>query len=693
WKQTIAPRLPFAPARPRGPPRDPPANPRGGALAVAPLGAARAGFEAALAAAPPTERLTAGGVGGVVVPTAVLRRHGVDDATLRTVIAYTLGDRVFVTDEQLAVMRRLQAAGLQPADFLDQVLAHEHAYRVDRPTSADALPAWRTERRANAQRLAGQWVRALAAEAEAALTRHPVLAALGTDALPTTAEPPAGAYGEYFGNPDFRSSAEDQRRYLADPPVDARVSRAAHALIDRMWARGALRDIPRADLHAVIVYLMAFYAGPNAALRSGDPERIRPYEAFIRVATSGFNQLHTVDGPTAYRGIWLSQPDIARLPETHPVGGLVVDPGFGSTELPWVTRPGADPTAGLRTVYFHESPVTIEVRSHTGRDSYQVIDWFDGGRFLEVTFAPGSAFAVRDVRLTRHEDGAYTAHMVWEDVSHLAPRDGRTLRGLHRELVDDLAALRTFLARAEADPISPAEALEVVERAERALAGGLPQDEGAAPHGCAQCGEVVSADHRFCEGCGAPQPSGGALAVAPLGAARAGFEAALAETPPVRVLTNATGAGGLLVPAATLRARGVGGETLRTVIAYTLDGRVHVVDEQLAVMRRLQAKGLLPADFLERVLAHEHTYRVNRPSSARELPAWREARRRNARSLAGRWLAALEAERAGLRAPVADDLAELARLVDAALAAAVHHHPGPAGAAHVAVAEAASVAE
>src|SRR5690606_11733046 len=142
--------------------------------------------------------------------------------------------------------------------------------------------------------------------------------------------------------------------------------------------------------------------------------------------------------------------------------------------------------------------------------------------------------------------------------------------------------------------------------------------------------------------------------VAPLGPARAGFEAALAEARPVRVLTRVGGAGGLLVPAAALRARGVAEETLRTVIAYTLDGRVFVTDEQLAVMRRLQAAGLLPADFLERVLIHEHAYRVNRPSSARELPAWREARRRSARSLARQWLAALEAERAGRRAPVAD---------------------------------------
>ena len=88
------------------------------------------------------------------------------------------------------------------------------------------------------------------------------------------------------------------------------------------------------------------------------------YEAFIRVAVSGFDQLPVAEaGETSYRGIWMSQEDIADLPRTHPLGGLVVDPGFASTELPWYVKDPANPTEGLRTVYYGESPVTIEVRS------------------------------------------------------------------------------------------------------------------------------------------------------------------------------------------------------------------------------------------------------------------------------------------------------------------------------------------
>ncbi|TWF80269.1 serine/threonine protein phosphatase PrpC [Pseudonocardia hierapolitana] len=343
----------------------------------------------------------------------------------------------------------------------------------------------------------------------ALLADHPVLHVLGTNPIPVTGEHPTAAYGEYFGNPDFRASEEDRRRYLANPPITAGQNASAHRTVDKLGTR-----IPRADLHAVVVYLSALYAEPNAALRSGDAEQIARYEDFIRVAASGFNQLDAVDNTTTYRAIWLSQSDIVRLRHTHPVGGLVIDPGFVSTELPDPVPAGADPVAGLRTIYYLVHPVTIEVRSRTGRNSWPVMQAMAGGRFHELTFIPGSTFVVRDLQVTRHASGEYGAHMVWEDVSHLRPSGGPPLHRFHAELVGDLAVLREQIARGERTAgLPPAEARDALELTQRLLAAHFTEQYAPAPpliENCANCGYLLGPADRFCEACGTERTNGAA---------------------------------------------------------------------------------------------------------------------------------------------------------------------------------------
>jgi hypothetical protein len=340
--------------------------------------------------------------------------------------------------------------------------------------------------------------------AAARLATHPVLGALGADPLPAGAPPvaPAASYGEYFGNPDFRASADDRRRYLAAPPVTAYQDAAVHRTLDRLRGEGGLAArIPVADLHAVLVYLTATFREPNAALRSGRGEDIARYETFIRVAVSGFNQLRAVTGATTYRGIWLGRDDIVRLPDTHPVGGLVVDAGLVSTELPDEQPRGTDPTTALRTQYYADSPVTIEVLSRTGRDSWWLARRFGGGRFQELTFIPGSTFLVRDLRITHTETGQLTAHLVWEDVSHLRPPGAETLADLHARLVAARAELLELATADATDPSLPARAQRALERA-----ASLPGDDipGEAAQACANCGGTLAPDERFCEACGTP---------------------------------------------------------------------------------------------------------------------------------------------------------------------------------------------
>jgi len=180
------------------------------------------------------------------------------------------------------------------------------------------------------------------------------------------------------------------------------------------------------------------------------------------------------------------------------------------------------------------------------------------------------------------------------------------------------------------------------------------------------------------------RPPGGALAVRPLGEARDGYQRALRSARTERVLTRRGGAGGVLVSARALATLGVSEQTLRTVIAYTVDGRVYLTDEQLATIRRLQRKGLLPADWLEQVLAHEHTYRVNGPGEERSRARWREHRRANARRLAEQWVRALDAEHTSVRTSVAASIAkgsaELVGTVDGVLRSAAEHLPAKSGA-------------
>jgi GNAT superfamily N-acetyltransferase/DNA-binding HxlR family transcriptional regulator/predicted transcriptional regulator len=355
----------------------------------------------------------------------------------------------------------------------------------------------------------------------AVLADHPVLQALGATPISATGDRPDAAYGEYFGNPDFRASEQDRRRYLANPPVSASQDARVHRAVDQLG--GLANRIPRADLHAVLVYLSALYAEPNAALRSGDAEQIARYETFIRVAVSGFNQLGTGEHITSYRGIELSQDDIARLPRTYPVRTLVVDPGFASTEVPDPAPGAADPTDGLRTSYYDASPVVIEIRSRTGRDSWPLMRVIAGTRYQELTFIPGSTFLVRELRVNRDAAGIYWAHMVWEDVSHLRPSGGPSLQQFHAELIGDLATLREWIARGEQLTDQPpctagiplAEAREALELTERLLAVRFAEQyttggASAPTQDCATCGASLEPTDRFCEACGGERPGGAA---------------------------------------------------------------------------------------------------------------------------------------------------------------------------------------
>ncbi|WP_343946392.1 hypothetical protein, partial [Pseudonocardia zijingensis] len=175
--------------------------PRVGALAVEPLGPAREGFESALRAVRPIDTVTgAAGATVLVVPASALRARGVSDRTLRNVIAYTLDGRVFVTDEQLRTIREREAAGLLPSGWWEEVLAHEHTYRVNRPapgTAADEVETWRAQRRANAGRLVGHWLRAHAtgpSGVRRGLARAAVVAGMSV-LLVAGAAPPAAATG------------------------------------------------------------------------------------------------------------------------------------------------------------------------------------------------------------------------------------------------------------------------------------------------------------------------------------------------------------------------------------------------------------------------------------------------------------------------------------------------------------------
>ena len=411
---------------------------------------------------------------------------------------------------------------------------------------------------------------------------------------------------------------------------------AIHRAIDRLGAFG--ERMPRADLHAVLAYLSTLYTKPNAALRAGDADGMARYEAFIRVAVSGFNQLPAEAGETSYRGIWMSQEDIADLPRTHPLGGLVVDPGFASTELPWYVKDPANPTEGLRTVYYGESPVTIEVRSRTGRSSIQLMDVIQG-RFHELTFLPGSTFLVRDLQITRTGSGTLVAHLVLEDVSHLRPAGGEQVSELHTRLVGEVAALRELIAGGGRAP-SWASALDV---AERLLTAAEAEPVPTGPTHCAQCGHRASADARFCELCGArlstagDGPRGGMLAIenlpapvrdavlavlrrwAPTMRPMSGAEFPhLARGPPQTagpvVVLDADPAlvaelerAGLVNPVETFRAFG----WVDPTVPLAADGVVVMFRERLADLDALVGRGCLAQGWFRRLRAYEQRFRID----------------------------------------------------------------------------------
>ncbi|MGH3587750.1 MAG: zinc-ribbon domain-containing protein, partial [Pseudonocardia sp.] len=421
---------------------------------------------------------------------------------------------VVITRAMLDEIAAHIAAGRLPEDFWRRLLVHERDFHLgEHPEhtgarhdlDAAALAAELLWARARAGLpVEGDLLRLLRV-VEKHLLEHPVLAVLGTAPLPTGTrpDPPAERYGEYFANPDFRASQADRQAYLDHPPVSARLDEAINRSIDTLG--GIASRVPRADLHAILVYLSALFAEPNAALRSGSPEAIADYETFIRVATSGFNQLPARAGITSYRGIRLSDEDIARLPRTHPIGGLVVDAGFTSTELPDDTDSGGDPTAGLRTPYYTNSPVTIEVRSHTGRDSWALMRAITG-RFHELTLIPGSTFVIRELHVTRDSSGHYTAHMVWEDVSHLRPVHG-TLHQLHAGLLSELTELRGHITHSPDEPLSGIPGfLELTRRLlDARFTTPAPSTTAATP--CTNCGAPLIEDALFCEACGTPAES------------------------------------------------------------------------------------------------------------------------------------------------------------------------------------------
>ncbi|MDT7627906.1 MAG: hypothetical protein QOF99_8807, partial [Pseudonocardiales bacterium] len=409
------------------------------------------------------------------------------------------------------------AAGRLPDDFWRRLLEHERDFHLgEHPEHTGARhdldAAALAEELLLARGRAGMPIERdlldLLRVVEAALLEHPVLAVLGVEPLPVGAhsDRPLGLYGDYFANPDFRASEADRRAYLANPPVSARQDAAISRAIDALG--GITHRIPRADLHAILVYLSALYAEPNAALRSGDRTAIARYETFIRVAASGFNQLVAGEDITSYRGIQLSAEDIALLPRTHPVGALVVDAGFGSTEVPDRTGPGEDPSAGLRTTYYGESSVTIEVRSRTGRDSWPLMRAITGSRFHELTFLPGSVFVVRELSVTRDLSGRPHAHMVWEDVSHLRPPRG-SLRQLHTDLLGALTELRGHAARAPGAPRSAVPGL--LDLTHRLLDNHFTSAGPATgtTSNCTNCGEPPTEGEQFCEACGTPTAANG----------------------------------------------------------------------------------------------------------------------------------------------------------------------------------------
>lgn len=113
----------------------------------------------------------------------------------------------------------------------------------------------------------------------------------------------------------------------------------------------------------------------NSALRSGDGAELKRLEPYIKVATSGLNQLPPHKG-VVFRGVDLPPEAVAK----YEPGKLVIEPHFTSTS---VAKDAAFP-----------GNTEFVIRSSNGKD-VSILSEFPGEK--EVFFAPGTQFKVLSV--------------------------------------------------------------------------------------------------------------------------------------------------------------------------------------------------------------------------------------------------------------------------------------------------------
>lgn len=203
-----------------------------------------------------------------------------------------------------------------------------------------------------------------------------------TRTAPTTtpAATPTGPFAgrPWFGNTGFTSSQADRDKYAAEYPEYGYHENELKN--DVLPHHPELAGMPIGDLVGVRGYTTNdYYSQVNTALRNGDQATVDRYDAHIRTAVSGLNQLPSYNGDVA-RGITIPDSAVPGVLDRYRPGETVTENAFTSSS---VASSGAN----------FPGNVVFHMHSVNGRDVANASEYPTES---EVLFAPGTRFDVTD---------------------------------------------------------------------------------------------------------------------------------------------------------------------------------------------------------------------------------------------------------------------------------------------------------